>query len=594
MNDRISFYEQRVNQLIQELATLNYQLRQISRSRLAFFLLIVASIAASAWLSSLLIITTFAFIALFGIQVKRHAVTSGEVALCEKILKLNEDELAFMRGNKSVFQQGDMQLAGDHIYAIDLDIFGKGSLFQAIDRTGTWEGRGLVMDTLLRLPKDISIIERRKEALAELENEVEWRQRFNVVGQLAEETPGDMPALRKWVDQPDFFQGRAWWIWVARIVSAISVALIAWMFIAQTFYALAFFGWLIFNSIIRGILEREMKSYFNSFGSRTKLFQKFSDLFVLVSRKQFKSSLVKEHYENVNQAAGAFMELSRLANRVDQRLNGLVGPLMNGLFLFDVWNVHAIESWRIKHRSEVDSWIIALANIDMLNSLANYKFNHPAFVDATIMSGPSQVIARSMGHPLLPFNESVKNDYELGITSKAHIVTGSNMAGKSTFIRTVGLNIILALNGMPVCAESFTCTVLSIASCIRITDSLEEHASYFRAELIRLEHVVQMLKTGEPYIVLLDEILRGTNSDDKRMGTLAFFKKLKDYNCVAILATHDLVIGKLEEQFPGHYANYCFESELRGSQLHFDYKLRKGVSSSTNATFLMKSLGLID
>jgi len=199
-----------------------------------------------------------------------------------------------------------------------------------------------------------------------------------------------------------------------------------------------------------------------------------------------------------------------------------------------------------------------------------------------------------MGHPLLPFEESVKNDYQLGVTSKAHIVTGSNMAGKSTFIRTVGLNIILAQNGLTVCAREFSCTAMLIASCIRITDSLEEHASYFRAELRRLEKIIALLKTGEPYIVLLDEILRGTNSDDKRMGTLAFFKKLKDYHCLAILATHDLVIGKLEEQFPEHYANYCFESELRDGELRFDYRLRRGVSASTNATYLMRSLGLID
>ncbi|HZY82227.1 MAG TPA: DNA mismatch repair protein MutS, partial [Cyclobacteriaceae bacterium] len=195
---------------------------------------------------------------------------------------------------------------------------------------------------------------------------------------------------------------------------------------------------------------------------------------------------------------------------------------------------------------------------------------------------------------LLPYEISVKNDYELGVTTKAHIVTGSNMAGKSTFIRTVGLNLVLAMNGLPVCAREFSCSVMSIASCIRITDSLEENASYFRAELIRLEHIVKLIGSGEPYIVLLDEILRGTNSDDKRMGTLAFFRKLKDYNCLAILATHDLVIGKLEEEYPQHFSNYCFESELRGAELHFDYKLRKGVSSSTNATFLMKSLGLID
>lgn len=594
MNDRISFYGQRVKSLLEEKLALHKKLRLISRLRLLFFLLIVASIAGSIWGSSYLVFITFAAVGFFGFQVKRHAVVSNEAAIAEKILKLNEDELAFMQGDKSVFPQGDMQLVSDHIYAIDLDIFGKGSLFQAIDRTGTWEGRGLVMDTLLRLPKSVDVVEQRKAALVELAEEVAWRQRFNIIGTMAEETPKDMPALRQWIVQPDFFANRGSWIWIARAVSAISVGLIVWMFIVQTFYFAVFFGWLIFNSVVRGIFEREMKKYFTSFGSRTKLFQKFADLFLHVDKKQFKSDLCKEHYSNVHEASAAFIELSRLANRVDQRLNGLVGPLMNGLFLFDVWNINAVEQWRKKHGAKVDSWVIALANIDMLNSLANYRFNHPAFVDAVVTKGPSAVKAKQMGHPLLPFSESVKNDYELGVTSKAHIVTGSNMAGKSTFIRTVGLNIILALNGVPVCAKEFSCTILSIASCIRITDSLEEHASYFRAELMRLEHIVQLLKSGEPYIVLLDEILRGTNSDDKRMGTLAFFKKLKDYNCLAILATHDLVIGKLEEQFPGHYENYCFESELRGSSLHFDYKLRKGVSSSTNATFLMKSLGLID
>ena len=594
MDDRISFYKERIERLGEEQAALKKKLKAISRSRLIFFLLIIASIVVASWLAANLFWITLVFTGLFGFQVKRYAVAFNEAAVAEKILKLNEDELAFMQGDKSVFPQGDMQLAGDHIYAIDLDIFGKGSLFQAIDRTGTWEGRGLVMDTLLRLPKDISMIARRREVLAELEKDVAWRQRFNVVGQLAEETPKDMPLLRKWIDQAEFFNGRGSWIWISRTVSALSVLFIAWMFVVQTFYVWYFFGWLILNSGIRGIFEREMKKYFGSFGSRTKLFQKFSDLFLLVSKRQFTSSLGKEHYNNIHEASEAFMELSRLANRVDQRLNGVVGPIMNGLFLFDGWNIHAIERWRKKHGSRVDSWISALANIDMLNSLANYKFNHPAFTDAVVTTGTSMLKARDMGHPLLPFHESVKNDYELGVSSRAHIVTGSNMAGKSTFIRTVGLNIILALNGMPVCSREFSCTVMSIASCIRITDSLEEHASYFRAELMRLEHIVELLKGSEPYIVLLDEILRGTNSDDKRMGTLAFFKKLKDYNCLAILATHDLVIGKLEEQFPEHYANYCFESELRGSSLHFDYKLRRGVSSSTNATFLMKSLGLID
>ena len=594
MHDQISFYKERIQKLREEQAVLNKSLGEISRLRLILFLLIVVSIGLAAFLSSLFTIAALALVVLFGIQVKRHATATAEATVCAGILQLNEDELAFMLGNKSTFPQGDMQLASDHIYAIDLDIFGKGSLFQAIDRTGTWEGKGLLMDTLLGLPKDIKIIEQRRETIAELGKEVEWRQRFYVIGKLADETPKDMPSVRQWIAQSDFFIGRTSWIWIARIISAISAMFIAWMFIVQTFFVFYFFGWITLNMGIRGVLDKDMKRYFGSFGNRTKLFQKFSDLFLMVSRREFTTTLGKQHFDNIHEASTAFLELSQLSNRAEQRQNGLVGPIMNGLFLFDVWNIHAIERWRLKYRDRIDAWVIALANVDMLNSLANYRFNHPLFVDATVTTGSSFLSAKEMGHPLLPFDISVKNDYELGVQARAHIVTGSNMAGKSTFIRTVGLNIILALNGLPVCAREFKCSVMSIASCIRITDSLEEHASYFRAELKRLEHIVGLLQTGEPYIVLLDEILRGTNSDDKRMGTLAFFKKLKDYNCLAILATHDLVIGKLEEQFPGHYANYCFESELRESDLYFDYKLRRGISSSTNATYLMKSLGLID
>lgn len=594
MSNRIKFYSQRASGLREQQQLLDRRLKAISRARALLFLLVIASIALAMVYTSLLLLATLALVIAFGYQVKRFAVESNEAEIAKAILRLNEYEMAFAQGDKSVFPHGDASDSPGHIYAIDLDIFGKGSLFQAIDRSGTWEGRGLVADALLNLPDEISVIEQRKAATTDLAEDIEWRQRFQVVGTMAGESPTDMPTLRKWIEQPEFFETRRSWIWIARAISAGSVLLIGWMFILQEFYPFYFFGWLIVNSAIRGLLDKNLKQYFDSFGSRTKLFQKFADLFQLVSKREFKSALGQEHHKKVHEASTAFLELSQLSNRADQRLNGFVGLFMNGLFLFDIWNVHAIERWRLKHKTRVDGWIIALANIDMLSSLANYRFNHPSFVDATITTGPAFIKATAMGHPLLPIEASVKNDYEIGTSSKAHIVTGSNMAGKSTFIRTVGLNLVLALNGLPVCAGEFRCSVISIASCIRITDSLEEHASYFRAELIRLEHIVSLLGQGRQYIVLLDEILRGTNSDDKRMGTLAFFKKLKDYNCLAILATHDLAIGKLEGEFPQYFSNYCFESELRGAELYFDYRLRRGVSSSTNATFLMKSLGLID
>ncbi len=594
MNDRVKYYQQREDHFMAADRAIRHKVKKIGQTRMIIFLMIILSIAASTFLSTYFLLAVLGFIVLFALQVKRHARAFNEGAVIERMLALNISERAFLDGDKSEFDGGDDIKAPYHIYAEDLDIFGHSSLFQAVNRTGTHEGRQLVRDTLLNLLQDVPEIERRRSAIAELEPDIDWRQRLGVIGKMSGETPGDMPALRRWVNQDDFFSNRSSWIWIARLASGVSVAVIAWMFIVQQFYPLYFFGLIIINSTVRGFFDKPLKQYFSTFGSRTKLFQKFADLFELVAKREFSSDLGRLHAEKVARASVAFAELSHLSNRADQRLNGLVGPVMNGLFLFDIWNVHAIERWRIRYRANVDGWIMALANIDMLNSLANYKFNNPGFKNAVVTAGAPFIKAKEMGHPLIPFDQSVKNDYELGVTTKAHIVTGSNMAGKSTFIRTVGLNLVLALNGLPVCAKEFSCSVVSIASCIRITDSLEEHASYFRAELKRLELIVGLLGKGESYIVLLDEILRGTNSDDKRMGTLAFFKKLKDYNCLAILATHDLVLGKLEEQFPQHYSNYCFESELRGSQLYFDYKLRRGVSSSTNATYLMKSLGLID
>lgn len=583
---RIAEWEDRYGRTQQRLKRIAMQRLLLFAGAIAFFILGATTVSYLAWLGVPCVVG-------FVVMVRKYSVAFRESEIEEKILALNRNEQAFAQGDKSVFVGTIEGLPEGHIYAADLDIFGKGSLFQSVHRTATWEGSQRVVSAVLNLPKDKSYIDDSRTAIAELAPLVDWRQRLYALGQLTGESPNDMSKVRMWLRQGEFLKKNTWAIPAAWGCSALSVGLIGWT-IFNGFYPLYFLLLAGFNTAIRNAFARDIDAYFLQFGSRTKLFQKFSELFRLVSSAKFDAKLLNEHHAKVGEASAAFLELYQLSNRADQRLNGLVGPVMNALFLFDIWCIRSIEEWRAKYGSRVDGWVEALAAIDQLSSFANYRHNHPAFADAVVETGVVQIRARAMGHPLLPFNESVKNDYELGVTTRAHIVTGSNMAGKSTFIRTVGLNLVLALNGLPVCAESFHCGIMSIASCIRITDSLEEHSSYFRAELLRLEQVVQLAKRGQPYLVLLDEIMRGTNSDDKRMGTLAFYRRLRDFGCLAILATHDLEIGKLEAEYPQDFSNYCFESRLEGSELRFDYKLRRGISSSTNATFLMKSLGLID
>ncbi|HZY79327.1 MAG TPA: hypothetical protein VFE50_07390, partial [Cyclobacteriaceae bacterium] len=387
MSTRTSFYQQRVTSLQTQQSLIDRKLRTISRIRVALFLALVASAALAIFINSLFAWAIIPIFIAFGFQVKRYSKEFNEAEICQRVLQLNENELAFTNGDKSVFPHESVDAEG-HIYATDLDIFGKGSLFQAIDRTSTWEGRGLLANALLSLPKDIATINDLKAVTTELSESIDWRQRFYAIGTMAGESPKDMPSLRQWVDQQDFFLKRGSWIWIARIISAISLLFIGWMIYVQQFYVFYFMGWATINLAIRGIFfEKDLKVYFASLGYRTRLFKKFSDLFDLVSKRPFTSRRGKDHHSKVREASSAFLELSQLSNRAEQRLNGLVGPLMNGLFLFDIWNVHAIERWRARYKTHVDGWIIALANIDMLSSLANYRFNHPEFNDANVVTG---------------------------------------------------------------------------------------------------------------------------------------------------------------------------------------------------------------
>lgn len=594
MQDRKHFYRDRISELTSASLALGTTGDRIVRLRLLVAVLIVGTFYLAfayslyfLWLASILVIVFFRL-------VQRHIGNAEEQKIVEAMRTLSSDELRLLEGDHSVFDAASVPGISDHIYATDLDVFGRGSLFQDINRTVTHDGRSRLIDMLLHPLSDISVIAQRREAATELTDSVPWRQRFSAIGSRSGETSGDMTDVGIWLSQPGFFQSRRYWLWIAGVAGLVSVSSIVYMLIASKLYLGVLIVILVVNTSVFQLFNKDGRIYFNRFGSRTALFRKFAEMFKMVMGREFRSTLGIELKGQVTHAGPAFIKLSRLHNLAEQRANGLVSFIMNGLFLFDVWTVYRIEKWRDEHKGNALSWIKALGHIDLLNSCANFRFNHPSFGEAGVVASAPFIEAEAMGHPLIPPGTGVVNDYQVGNGAKAHIITGSNMAGKSTFIRAVGLNVVLALNGLPVCARRFSCAVMDIASCIRITDSLEDHASYFKAELDRLQTVVGLLRSGRPYLVLLDEILRGTNSDDKRRGTLSFYRKLGEFNCVCLLATHDLAIGQLEEERPDRFANFCFESRLEGTELVFDYKLKKGVSSSTNATFLMKKLNLID
>jgi DNA mismatch repair ATPase MutS len=292
-------------------------------------------------------------------------------------------------------------------------------------------------------------------------------------------------------------------------------------------------------------------------------------------------------------AGNSVNSLSTLSSLFDQRLNVLVYFFLNSFLLYDIQLVRLLEKWKIRHKPAFPEWINSVGKIEMLVSIAVFRFNHPHFIFPVPVPGKPRIAAREVCHPLIPEPESIGNPVQAGDPEKMFLITGSNMSGKTTYLRTIGVSLVLAQCGAPVCAGSFVFTPLSLLTSIRVNDSLLDHTSYFMAELKQLRLIVDTLERGTPALVLVDEILRGTNSEDKNHGSEAFIRKLLHYEVLCFFATHDLSLGMLEQKIPAQVKNLCFESTLEEGELVFDYKLREGLAKNRNATFLMQKMGII-
>jgi DNA mismatch repair ATPase MutS len=264
----------------------------------------------------------------------------------------------------------------------------------------------------------------------------------------------------------------------------------------------------------------------------------------------------------------------------------------NGLFLVDFHNVSNLEKWRVSNVASLPRWLESLGEWDALLSFATLHFNQPTFAFAEI-SEQLNITATALGHPLIPSSHRVVNDFELGKPAGVLLITGANMAGKSTFLRAIGVNYILAINGSPVCAWHWSGPLVELRTGMRTSDSLQENQSYFFAELNRLQSIIQELRNGKPMIILLDEILKGTNSTDKQTGSRELIKQLMVQKALVVIATHDIALGDMEQQYPDKVFNACFEGNIQDDQLTFNYTLNKGVATKANATFLMRKMGII-
>ena len=515
--------------------------------------------------------------------------------LIEELLRINTLESDYLAGNFSALDQGERFNDPAHPYAHDLDLFGEDSLFQHLNRTVTFSGTQKLVSWLLSLSKDPEVIHSRQQAAEELCAEPEWCQHFRAAGALHPTQALDAVILKSGPTESPFFSKHSTVrliLWIANTIVIVSWAV-------TSFTPLPFSISLVLSLLQLSALALYIKKI-NAYHQRLNLFLKtisnYLPLVRLIHDQSFRSPYLQKIRHSLftpeSNSLQALTQLHRIQNSLDQRGNIVIAFILNGLYLKDFHTLLRLDHWRKKYGPDIETWTDVLSEADALISMANYRFNHPAYC-LPVICQDRLLDTEEIGHPLLKSERNVTNDFSIRSLHQIAIVTGANMAGKSTFLRTIGGNLILAQSGNVVCSRYFAFQPMTLFTSMRTTDSLSKDTSYFHAELLRLQQLVNIAQQEDKVFIILDEMLKGTNSVDKLNGSLAFLKRILSYPISGLVATHDLALGELADDFPEHFFNVCFEIVHSGSQITYDYKLHPGISSNMNASILLKQMGLI-
>jgi DNA mismatch repair ATPase MutS len=517
----------------------------------------------------------------------------AETALeIEELIKSYSTELKYVQGDLSGLENGVEFLSPEHNYAADLDIFGENSLFQEINRTVTPNGAKILCSHLKNICLEPVAILNRQTAIQELSEHNRWSHEFRAKGKIHPVSNYDESIIEKWKNINYFLNGKfktalfiSNGLCFASLLIAVSGLTSYTLLITLASLQLAIFV------VTMGLVN---KAHFQL----NKVIKSITNYFYMinhVNKIDFKSAELAELKEKLfgtNNSLTAFKELKSLQNSFDQRGNILITIIFNALYLRDIHTLSNVINWRNKYVDKINEWTNAIDKFDALISMANYKFNHPDYIFPEITS-KYILAAKGVAHPLMKGEDVVENDFNIDSLHEMYIVTGANMSGKSTFLRSVGLNLVLALSGNVTRSKEFTFTPVNLFTSMRTTDNLSMGRSYFHAELLRLKTLHDIAMNGQPVFVILDEMLKGTNSEDKLNGSLKFLVKLLQFNISGIIATHDLAIGQLSDTYPHNFHNICFEIDHADDDIIYTYKLQNGISKNMNASFLLKKMNLI-
>jgi hypothetical protein len=587
----ISFYQSKIAEFSVTLKDVSGRIALFSNFRLAIALLfVIAMYYALVYNTAVLYLHPFLVI-VFVYFVSVHARLFQQRDHLQNLIKLNQNEVQALSGDISVFKTGEEFIDPHHPYTHDLDIFGSGSLFQFLNRCNTLIGK---KKFAARLEGPLDTREKivlNQLAIEDLKTKTDFRHHFQAAGMEISEQPGDREQLLRWSTTASFIYGKNIYKILLTIIPILTVCMIAGWVFSNAFrpFAILTMG---FQWAFLGFHIKKINAFHEQISRKKSILQKYAALLSYLEKEEFSSELMKSLSARAKDAGKKVGALASLVNAFDARANSLATLFVNSTIMYDFQCVYRLEKWKEENAGQLDTWMEVVSDTEVLCSFGTYAFNNERFTYPTVQD-KFAITAKALGHPLISEGECVANDFRIGDGPTVLIITGANMAGKSTFLRTLGVNVVLALNGAPVCAEEFDCPILQLRTGMRTADSLKDHQSYFYAELDRLKRIMDELRNDVPLLILLDEILKGTNSTDKQAGSISLVKQLLPHPCLAIIATHDLALGALEKEYPGKIRNYCFEANIENDQLSFDYKLKTGLAQKMNATFLMKKMGII-
>lgn len=591
------FFKDELEQALSQLQILQHKKTYNGMYRLICAAILLFLIYQYAYPADWYLLLLIPFLVLFSYLVRRDMSLNRRISYWSSRRDICEREIKISQYDISSFVGGKRHEEAEHSYSVDLDIFGHKSIFQYINRTTTPGGEKWLAKRLKNPFTDITKIRARQESIRIMMNKPLWLLNFCTLGNLVEYKTTEELQIKQFLNEAIPYGKKR----------SIVLLVLFFPFVQFTLLLLTALGILPYSVIAVTIgaaltfslsNNKKISAIQEVISSKSTLLARYSTLFKVMEDVNVNSDellqMQKGLFTDNTSASYVIGRLSKMLDRLDFRRNIIVGVTLNALFLWDFRQLIAIEKWRSKYQSVIPKWMDLLHQTDAMVSFSLFAFSNKERVcfPEVVDNGPV-LKAKSLKHPLIDDKQCVGNGIDIEQIPSFLVVTGANMAGKSTYLRTVGINFVFANIGIPVFAESFTFTPTNLFTSLRTNDSLTQNESYFFAELKRLKMIIDRLNKGERMFIILDEILKGTNSKDKQFGSISLVKQLLRHSCVGIIATHDLILGELATEFPDQVRNFCFEADIKDDNLSFSYEIQEGIAHNMNACFLMKKMGII-